>query len=294
MSITSDVGKVTLSGDTSIPANGVLAVGEPDGQIAPLESAERADAAEATVALSKPITNGLTYNFTFDFEKAGKTTVTVPISAGEAPRREAPVNPATRAVTTKDIVGWSPVTVTTWLQSAFAVPLLGMPPHCGQMGWPCPDCGPWGTVDEVAVLAAATVSTRRGVVPTTAQRRSARSTQDHPARPDRGQRTDRVLGGGLVPGSVILLSGDPGVGESTLLLEVAHRWAQAGRRRCIWRLRSRRPDPAASRTHRLHPRRGLPGRRSDLQAALGHIDQVRPTLLVIDSGPTMSPPRSTA
>src|ERR1700754_2600473 len=89
VSITSDVGKVTLSGNTSVPANGVLAVGEPDGQIAPLESAERADAAEATVALSKPITNGLTYNFTFVFEKAGETTVTVPISAGEAPRREA-------------------------------------------------------------------------------------------------------------------------------------------------------------------------------------------------------------
>jgi copper(I)-binding protein len=88
VSITSDVGKVTLTGDTSVPANGVLAVGEPDGQIAPLEAAEKADAAKAAVALSKPITNGLTYNFTFAFEKAGETTVTVPISAGEAPRRE--------------------------------------------------------------------------------------------------------------------------------------------------------------------------------------------------------------
>jgi copper(I)-binding protein len=91
VSITSDVGTVTLTGDTSVPANGVLAVGEPDGQIAPLESVERADGAKAAVALSKPITNGLTYNFTFDFEKAGETTVAVPISAGETPRREAAV-----------------------------------------------------------------------------------------------------------------------------------------------------------------------------------------------------------
>ena len=91
VSITSDIGKVTLTGDTSIPANGVLTVGAPDGQIAPLESVERAEAAKAAVALSKPITNGLTYNFTFDFEKAGETTVIVPISAGEAPRHEAPV-----------------------------------------------------------------------------------------------------------------------------------------------------------------------------------------------------------
>ena len=91
VSITSDIGTVSLSGDTSLPANGVLVVGEPDGQIAPLESAEKADAAKAAVALSKPITNGLTYNFTFDFETAGETPVTVPISAGEAPRREAAV-----------------------------------------------------------------------------------------------------------------------------------------------------------------------------------------------------------
>ena len=91
VSITSDIGTVGLSGDTSLPANGVLVVGAPDAQIAPLESAEKADAAEAKIALSKSITNGLTYEFTFDFEKAGETTVAVPISAGEAPRREAAV-----------------------------------------------------------------------------------------------------------------------------------------------------------------------------------------------------------
>ena len=88
VSITSDVGTVSLSGDTTLPANGVLVVGEPDGQIAPLESAEKADAVDAKIALSKPITNGLTYSFTFDFEKAGETTVAVPISAGQAPPRE--------------------------------------------------------------------------------------------------------------------------------------------------------------------------------------------------------------
>jgi copper(I)-binding protein len=89
VSITSDVGSVALTGDTSIPANGVLAIGEPDGQTKALESAERADAAKAMVSLSQPITNGLNYKFTFDFEKAGQTTVAVPISAGEQPRREA-------------------------------------------------------------------------------------------------------------------------------------------------------------------------------------------------------------
>jgi copper(I)-binding protein len=88
LSVKSDVGTVTLSGDTTVPPIGVLVVGEPDGQIAPLESVETAKAAKAAVELTKPITNGLTYNFTFTFQRAGETTVPVPLSAGEAPRRD--------------------------------------------------------------------------------------------------------------------------------------------------------------------------------------------------------------
>ncbi|MCH9669248.1 MAG: hypothetical protein K0U76_10225 [Actinomycetia bacterium] len=88
VSITSDVGSVTLTGDTDVPATGTLVVGTPDGQPTPLETIEAADSAEAAVELSKPITNGLTYDFTFTFEKAGETTIGVPVSAGEAPRRD--------------------------------------------------------------------------------------------------------------------------------------------------------------------------------------------------------------
>ncbi|MDA2889718.1 hypothetical protein PDG61_02210 [Mycolicibacterium sp. BiH015] len=89
VSITSDIGSVTLTGGGDVPVNGSLMVGAPDGQATALEAVEPADAAEATIELSKPITNGLTYDFTFTFEKAGETTVAVPLSAGEAPRREA-------------------------------------------------------------------------------------------------------------------------------------------------------------------------------------------------------------
>jgi copper(I)-binding protein len=87
VSVTSDIGSVALTGDTKVLAGGVLVVGQPDGQVAALESAEAAEAVKAKVDLSKPITNGLTYKFTFDFEKAGQTSVQVPISAGESPRR---------------------------------------------------------------------------------------------------------------------------------------------------------------------------------------------------------------
>ena len=53
-----------------------------------LSEVEAADAADASVALTKPIRNGLTYEFTFKFEKAGEKTLAVPISAGDAPRQE--------------------------------------------------------------------------------------------------------------------------------------------------------------------------------------------------------------
>ncbi len=88
LSITSEFGTVTLTGDASVPASGALIVGVPDGQTTALESVEAAEPVEATVKLTKPITNGITYNFTFDFERAGQGTVGVPISAGEAPRRD--------------------------------------------------------------------------------------------------------------------------------------------------------------------------------------------------------------
>ncbi|OLP02818.1 hypothetical protein BVU76_08770 [Mycolicibacterium porcinum] len=87
VSIKTTVGDVALTGNQTIPAGGVLVVGEPDGQTKPLEKTEAADAVTAKVTLTKPVTNGLLYDFTFKFEN-GETTVAVPISAGDAPRRD--------------------------------------------------------------------------------------------------------------------------------------------------------------------------------------------------------------
>jgi DNA repair protein RadA/Sms len=100
---------------------------------------------------------------------------------------------------------------------------------------------------------------------------------------------DRVLGGGLVPGAVVLLAGEPGVGKSTLLLEVAHRCAQSGRRalyvtgeESAGQVRLR-----AERTGALHEELYLAAE-SDLSALLGHLDAVHPAMLVVDSVQTMS------
>nr|WP_253900610.1 hypothetical protein [Mycobacterium asiaticum] len=82
--ITSDIGNVTLSGDAKLPAGGMLFIGTPDGQAKAPGPPQSTGVAKATVKLSKPISNGLVYNFTFKFEKAGEATVDVPISAGVA------------------------------------------------------------------------------------------------------------------------------------------------------------------------------------------------------------------
>ncbi len=80
--ISSDVGAVTIAGDGRLPAGGMLFIGTPDGPKVAPGPIEANNAVKATVALAKPISNGLTYNFTFNFEKAGQVSLLVPISAG--------------------------------------------------------------------------------------------------------------------------------------------------------------------------------------------------------------------
>jgi DNA repair protein RadA/Sms len=151
----------------------------------------------------------------------------------------------------------------------------------------CPECQAWGTVGEVGA------STRRAVTPG-AVSRPARpigelSPDEARARPTGVGELDRVLGGGLVPGSVVLLAGEPGVGKSTLLLEVAHRFAAGGETALIVtgeestaqvRLR-------AERIGAVDPRLYLAAE-NDLGALLTHVADVSPGLLVVDSVQTIS------
>ncbi len=82
LGITTDIGTVTVSGDGRLPAGGMLFIGTPEGPKVAPGPIEPNNAVRATVALAKPISNGLSYNFTFNFEKAGQASVLVPISAG--------------------------------------------------------------------------------------------------------------------------------------------------------------------------------------------------------------------
>ncbi|MCV7172578.1 DNA repair protein RadA [Mycobacterium sp. CPCC 205372] len=159
----------------------------------------------------------------------------------------------------------------------------------------CAECGTWGTVEEVALLApvrtgqlgGAGTALRMPGSPAVPISTISAGTTRHV---DTGvAELDRVLGGGLVPGSVTLLAGEPGVGKSTLLLEVAHRWAAAGRRalylsgeESAGQVRLR-----AERTGCTHDELYLAAE-SDLSTALGHIDAVQPTLVIVDSVQTMT------
>jgi len=95
---------------------------------------------------------------------------------------------------------------------------------------------------------------------------------------------DRVLGGGLVPGAAILLAGEPGVGKSTLLLEVA---AQTSRyqRRTLYITGEESASQVrlrADRTGGVHDELYVAAE-TDLGAILTHVEQVRPEVLVVDS-----------
>jgi copper(I)-binding protein len=93
--VTTDIGKVTVTGDPTLPPSGVLFFGNQNGQSKNADHAiEAGDSVKATVALTKPITNGPNYDFTFTFEKAGSVSVAVPISAPDGPRHYEPPKPA--------------------------------------------------------------------------------------------------------------------------------------------------------------------------------------------------------
>lgn len=86
LGVTTDIGTVTITGDGRVPAGGMLFIGTPEGpQVAPGPLGPN-NAVQATVSLTKPISNGLNYNVTFNFERAGQATVQVPISAGPLPQ----------------------------------------------------------------------------------------------------------------------------------------------------------------------------------------------------------------
>ncbi|MET3961426.1 DNA repair protein RadA/Sms [Marmoricola sp. OAE513] len=164
---------------------------------------------------------------------------------------------------------------------------------CGECGWEtakwvgrCGECQAWGTVVERSAPKSRVLA---GPVTTKALPIGEIPVEDAQSRSSGVPELDRVLGGGLVPGAAILLAGEPGVGKSTLLLEVAaqtarykHRTLYLTGEESAAQVRLR-----ADRTGGIQDELYLAAE-TDLGAVLGHVEQVKPTLLVIDSVQTIS------
>lgn len=161
--------------------------------------------------------------------------------------------------------------------------------RCTECGWTtikwvgrCGECQAWGTVVEEAATAGpstrATATTSPAVpLPHVAATASAR-------KPTGVGEFDRVLGGGLVPGAAVLLAGEPGVGKSTLLLDVAARLARDGAT-VLYVSGEESAGQIRLRAERIGALEEgvLLAAETDLGAVLAHVAAISPDLVVVDS-----------
>jgi DNA repair protein RadA/Sms len=166
--------------------------------------------------------------------------------------------------------------------------------RCGECGWAtvkwvgrCGECQAWGTVAEVGTSAPRT--TAAAVVTTPALRIGDVDVTRAAARPTGVGEFDRVLGGGLVPGGVVLLAGEPGIGKSTLLLDVAARAAREGRD-VLYVSGEESAAQVRTRAERIEAMADtlFLASETDLATVLGQIERVRPALVVVDSVQTIA------
>lgn len=181
---------------------------------------------------------------------------------------------------------------------------------CTECGWTspkwlgqCRECRAWGTLEEFieapgadAPIASGVAPARARVVPPAVEARPIGevSAEEARARPTGVGELDRVLGGGIIPGAVVLLAGEPGVGKSTLLLDVAAKAAAAARRRSEGPVLYVTGEESASQVSLRAERIGgidpalLLAAETELGALLGQVEATGPSLLVVDSVQTIA------
>src|SRR5579863_8777195 len=150
----------------------------------------------------------------------------------------------------------------------------------------CGACGAWNSLSETAVLLTGRTPLRVAPAESTAME----EVMSAPARllPSGSGEVDRVLGGGIVPGSVVLLGGDPGIGKSTLALQVAHHGGHP-EAPALYCTGEESLEQLALRARRL----GCTGARvrllveSDVDTVIATIEAERPSLVVVDSVQTL-------
>ena len=151
----------------------------------------------------------------------------------------------------------------------------------------CPACSEWNTLAEVRVTQGAPVA-RSDHQPVPALELSQVSTTDLPRIELSLGEINNVLGGGVVPGSLALLSGEPGIGKSTLLLQLAAD-VSASRGSTLYVSGEESAPQLKMRADRL----GIDGRglfllpETNLSSVLAQLDSHRPAMLVVDSIQTL-------
>ncbi len=156
----------------------------------------------------------------------------------------------------------------------------------------CPECGAWDTLAEEAEVG---VKTGKSYLPTDGEKIKPRTiasvTQVKVERLATGIREfDRVLGGGVVPGSLVLLGGTPGIGKSTILLDAGLRFSQRNIK-VLYVSGEESEEQTAMRAVRLGGADAdsnlLIMTATDLDAILNQASAEQPKLLIIDSIQTM-------
>ena len=160
----------------------------------------------------------------------------------------------------------------------------------------CPECGAWDSLVEEAEVA--TTRNSKSYLPTSSEKIKPRTiasvAQVKVERLATGiHEFDRVLGGGVVPGSLVLLGGTPGIGKSTILLDAGLRFGQRGVK-VLYVSGEESEEQTAMRAVRLGGASAnenlLIMTATDLDAILAQANAVQPQLLIIDSIQTMYNP----
>lgn len=166
---------------------------------------------------------------------------------------------------------------------------------CGHLavGWSgkCPACGEWGTMEEVAVETGRTVAKRMRDVAEEQAMPLPEVPLSQSDRVDTGlPELNRVLGGGLVPDAVTMLTAKPGAGKSTLLLQVAGKLAARGVRVLYASGEESAPQIRMRAERILHTcsDKVFILSTSSLDAVLSESQRLKPTILIVDSIQTMA------
>lgn len=154
----------------------------------------------------------------------------------------------------------------------------------------CPQCGSWNTLEETVeeVLPKQLRTTHEVVSSKRPQKLSEVNLENHERMQLAMPEVDRPLGGGVVPGSVILWGGEPGIGKSTLILQVCHAMAKAGRS-VLYASGEESEAQIKMRAERLGAADDnlLVYSGGNLDAIVSEAEKEKPSMLVIDSIQTM-------